>query len=551
MKQELDFSKELERTVVQSLATSFGLDFLLFEDKKGGDVDTIHNVRAGIYATEQEKQRFENRPDYKETKISADGTSYKVDRYHNDPEFKKVAHQSVERKSTKHIDGYQRGENFGKNQQLDHVVSTSELHNDAGAYLAEVSPIELSVMKENLVFTQSYVNNKKSNLTMTEFIEKLPEMKANKRAAIQKNQDRLKNMPESTPQQRHQKQKIKDAIRKDKEHLENLERCDIGKMRRADQKAREAQQRKINVAYYSSSKFFKQTTVAAAKQGVALGLRQALGLVMAEAWFELKEQLPVIYKKHKEKFSIAEFLRDIGLTLSNIWERIKSRFSDLLASFKDGLISGLFSSITTTLLNIFLTTEKMIAKICREMWNTVVGVIKLIFFNPDNLSAKEIFSACLNMLAGAVAIVTGSLITAYLAPIFTFPFGDAFAAFIGALVSGLMTLAFGYYINNSKIAQSIWSFLEKFQSPYALQVKEMQRINAELDQYLLDLAKLEFNLDTEQLGSFVDNLYIANSELEKQYILKAECDRRNIQLPFEAGNPDSIRNWLKTKVKRN
>ena len=39
---------ELEKTLVQSLATSFGLDFLLFKDKLGGDVDTIHNVRHGI-----------------------------------------------------------------------------------------------------------------------------------------------------------------------------------------------------------------------------------------------------------------------------------------------------------------------------------------------------------------------------------------------------------------------------------------------------------------------------------------------------------------------
>ncbi|VEJ08847.1 hypothetical protein [Actinobacillus delphinicola] len=544
MNQKLDFSKELERTVVQSLATSFGLDFLLFEDKKGGDVDTIHNVRAGIYATEQEKQRFENRPDYKETKILADGTSYKVDRYHNDPEFKKVAHQSTERKYTEHVDGYQSGKNLGKDQQLDHVVSTSELHNDAGAYLAEVSPIELSVMKENLVFTQSYVNNKKSNLTMAEFIEKLPEMKANKRVAIQKNQDKLKNMPESTPQERYQKQKVKDAIRKDKEHLENLERCDIDKMRKADQKARNAQQYKINVAYYSSSKFFKQTTVAAARQGIALGLRQALGLVMAETWFELKEQIPVISKKHKENFYIGEFLRDVGLTLSNIWDRIKSRFSDLLANFKDGLISGVFSSITTTLLNIFLTTEKMIAKICREMWNTVVGVIKLIFFNPDNLSAKEIFLACLNMLAGAIAVVTGSLITAYLAPIFTFPFGDAFAAFIGTLVTGLMTLAFGYYISNSDITRKIWEFLAKFQSPYELQVKEIQRINTELDRYLIELTKLKFNMDIEQLQIFMDSLSKADTEFEKSHILAEECKRRNIQLPFELGNMDSTRNWL-------
>ncbi len=52
------WAKELERTVAQSLFTSFGLDFLLFEDKKGGNVDTISNVRQGIWATEEEQRKY-------------------------------------------------------------------------------------------------------------------------------------------------------------------------------------------------------------------------------------------------------------------------------------------------------------------------------------------------------------------------------------------------------------------------------------------------------------------------------------------------------------
>lgn len=35
---------EYERVIMQSLITSFGLDFLA-HDQHGGDVDTIHNVR--------------------------------------------------------------------------------------------------------------------------------------------------------------------------------------------------------------------------------------------------------------------------------------------------------------------------------------------------------------------------------------------------------------------------------------------------------------------------------------------------------------------------
>ncbi len=59
-----DWGEELHQTVVKSLTTSFGLDFLLLEDKHGGDVNTIHNAREGVYATDAERQRYEQREGY-------------------------------------------------------------------------------------------------------------------------------------------------------------------------------------------------------------------------------------------------------------------------------------------------------------------------------------------------------------------------------------------------------------------------------------------------------------------------------------------------------
>ncbi|WP_458039386.1 hypothetical protein [Klebsiella pneumoniae] len=56
-----DWGEELHQTVVKSLATSFGLDFLLLEDNYGGDVNTIHNAREGVYASDAERQRYEQR----------------------------------------------------------------------------------------------------------------------------------------------------------------------------------------------------------------------------------------------------------------------------------------------------------------------------------------------------------------------------------------------------------------------------------------------------------------------------------------------------------
>ena len=61
------WAKELEKTVINSLTTTFGLDFLLFKDKVGGDVDTIQNARKNIYATDASQQKYEQRGDYDST----------------------------------------------------------------------------------------------------------------------------------------------------------------------------------------------------------------------------------------------------------------------------------------------------------------------------------------------------------------------------------------------------------------------------------------------------------------------------------------------------
>ena len=61
---KFDWTAAIHDEVVKSLCSSFGLDFLLFEDKVGGDVDTIHNVRQGIYATKVENDKYVNKSSY-------------------------------------------------------------------------------------------------------------------------------------------------------------------------------------------------------------------------------------------------------------------------------------------------------------------------------------------------------------------------------------------------------------------------------------------------------------------------------------------------------
>jgi hypothetical protein len=72
----------------------------------------------------------------------------------------------------------------------------------------------------------------------------------------------------------------------------------------------------------------------------------------------------------------------------------------------------------------------------------------------------------------------------------------------------------------------------------------VQAINVELDQYLLELGQLEFCLDVQELEAFTLELAICNDEIQRSVVLGRMVKTRDIELPFEAGNLASVRDWL-------
>lgn len=92
--------------------------------------------------------------------------------------------------------------------------------------------------------------------------------------------------------------------------------------------------------------------------------------------------------------------------------------------------------------------------------------------------------------------------------------------------------------------QKVWDYLSQFKSKYVKMVDHMKEINLELERYLLELAKIELNFNVEELTAFANQLCAANGEPERNAILLQEVTRRNVELPFEAGNMDSTKEWL-------
>ncbi len=123
------WAKELEKTVINSLVTSFGLDFLLFKDKVGGDVDTIYNVRQNIWATENEKKAYEQR-----------GT-YDSKPYHTHPNYIATGEINKKLHQAGQLHDACRNKTMTPDEKpnRDHVISAKEIHEDPGRVLAELN----------------------------------------------------------------------------------------------------------------------------------------------------------------------------------------------------------------------------------------------------------------------------------------------------------------------------------------------------------------------------------------------------------------------------
>lgn len=533
-----DWTVQLERTVTNSLVTTFGLDFLFFEDKKGGDVDTIHNVRQGVFATEHEQQRYEQTE------------KYDSDPYHQATGYiDKGRADKADREAGTLKDAYS-GETVAPGEKLDrdHTMSAVEIHNDAGRTLADLSGVDLANRESNLNSTSATVNRSKGAKPVQQWLGELDANIERQELALNKARAKLATMQQNTPDERDKYRQQEEMIKAGEARVEKLRGVDREEMAKKDAEARAAYEKEVNWTYYTSNKFFRSSAVAAAQSGMKMGARQVLGLVLAEIWFELREQVPVMVAQARSKFQLEALMRDIRETLGAIRERLHARMADFWTEFKNSAIAGVLSSVTTTVVNIFLTSEKMVVKLIREMWSHLVKAIKLIAFNPEQLTAVDLTKAVAEVLSFGIASVLGAVVYTEALAVLQFPLGAELAAFVGALSTGLITLALQYFLFHSEVMQKVWGFLASFGKPTL--ADQAKAANAELDRYLVELAKVELAMDLDELETFEADLRACNDALSLNMVLTAEIDRRGIALPYVMGDTQSTIKWLASKAKR-
>ena len=480
--------------ILRSLVTTFGLDFII-RDRIGGDVDTIHNVRNGVeYKNPVNKIEYVNRGDYDPVE------------YHNHPTYNQLI------KDVKNIgyfeDSYISGnkimyskasylkENPEHKANLDHVIAAKRTHDDPGRVLAGLDGKELANKEWNLKFTNESLNKSVGKDDIEQYIQK--------------------------------RRESGDPLPKEVEE----------RMLNTKKTAESNYEKELN-KYYLSSKFYNDAILAAANVGLRMGIRQVLGFLFLEVWFACEKEIKNMPVGSKFADHIAAIKRGIEKGFDNA----RKNYKELLAQFGEGFIAGIFASILTTLINIFVTTKIIQARAIRQAFVTVVQAGRILFFNPnDDLLGDQVKKASCAIVTGAsmiAGIYVGGVVEYYTTAI-PYVLRGTLTIFTQVLVGGLLSCTILILLDRSRLITSIIDKLNEYGTLSAelrIQLKEFERIACEIENVNLD----SFLKEKDKFQDLINRMTNAKEE-EINDILLEYFKENNIELPWEGEFDDFMNN---------
>jgi len=386
------FFDETRNRLIGTVANKFMLGGIVARsDKDGGSVDTIHNARKNvngnlIYASDELKQRYADQGPYNEN-VSHD--------YHSDKRYIEINRKhSAKREAGELVDSYT-NKRFAPNDRvdLDHTISAKEIHEDPGRVLAGLDGPELANRESNLNPTDASINRSKKAQSANQFIERLEQQQPERAAKIVE----LKEKGSLTEQESKELRK-----------LEKYEEIDREKLMKLDKESRKEYEAMINKSYYLSKDFIGNAAKSSVREGGKMGLQQVLGLFLTEAIAAVFDEIRDAVKKGAKRAK--SFWNDLKDRLETVVKRIVSKWREALKEGFSGMISGIFSSLVTILINAFLTTAKNLVRLIREGFFSIIKAVKLLMNPPAGMTKAQAFHEAGKIVIAALAVSVGILL---------------------------------------------------------------------------------------------------------------------------------------------
>ena len=164
-------------------------------------------------------------------------------------------------------------------------------------------------------------------------------------------------------------------------------------------------------------------------------------------------------------------------------------YAELISQFGQDLTSGRLSSFATTLINIFITTEKNTVTYISYGCSSIVQACNVLLINPDDLLLGEQLKRSTIIIATGASNIVGSYAGNQIAktPLGEMQnIGNYVVRFTSVLVSGLLSCSFLLLLDRSKMINAVFCQLDQYvttERELRQITKRYYEISAELNSY--------------------------------------------------------------------
>ncbi|EQM54373.1 hypothetical protein N692_03745 [Lactiplantibacillus plantarum EGD-AQ4] len=524
---------DVDQQVKRNLVSQFGITRFLDDFKVGGGVDTIHNVRAGIYSSEGVAQQL---------KDETSGYDKDVARtlHGGSAAYKEINRQQTELKKKHQLTDVNTGKLLKANQQtdLDHTVATKTIWEDQGRVLAGLSADEIANSKDNLHLTDKSINRSMGAQDKTEYAKDLSRKKAiwKKQNSLDQNDSNLSNSKK----------------RSKAENTRNRLAADEQAIKENDLNAKHAIDKKIN-QYYRSEKFLKGTFVNSASQGLKQSGKAVIGIILYQVEDAIIKALVKVINQWETFNSVKERFDSLIQAIKNNLATIDVRVNSIEDAAVSGLTGGFMGAVTNTIVNAFSTTAVNIAKLLNDSLISLVQAAKILCVQDAQITLRERTNQATKIITAALVASLGVMLGDVLSkdimvkfPVLA-PVSDLIGNLMSAVISGGLTAMLIYTMDNwSQILLSVKEQFDTFMvgltvSPKTIEASYQQAIAKveTLYQELLvqiyqryaetnRLQQLAYDMDLPTADQFVASGDLAqHMGVDQQQILRNRSDVNN------------------------
>lgn len=384
-------------TVLTSVIRPFGLAKVLFQDSDGGNVQTIHNAQAKIWKNPEDKLSSAPNQQAYNRGVPASMAAYK---------------RSRERNGTV-VDEYTGATIKAGEADVDHIVSRDEFHKRGGYMLKSDRKTAFANDPANFAVTGASLNRSKGAKGLKEW--------------------ESQETTEGTNRERQSTDRRRTNAR--------------------EQRGRAAAARHLPSTAEKAEYYSVSISVSGLKEGVTMGLQQSVGLLLQEVVVAIFAEIKDVFRRGlKGRAPGRSFYAALRQRLKRIVSRVLTKWADVVKAFGTGTISGFFSNLVTTIINMFVTTGKRLVRIVREGFFALIRAVKLLLWPPHGMSPRQAAHAAIQVLASGVVVSGGVMVEEafdkWLAaiPILT-PVSAAVSTVLVGTVTGLLSVMIVYLLD--------------------------------------------------------------------------------------------------------